>query len=127
MRLIERPGFSLFVVERQRRDEERRRQVNERRLQHEETRKKWESGNPGKTWALTPFSLSGALAMAAPAPAAGAAESITNNQSAGVDEGGFSRWTWIAINSSQWRPYRAASGMVALPVRGAGQRGYAQL
>ena len=27
--------------------------------------------------------------MAAPAPAAGAAESITNNQSAGVDEGGI--------------------------------------
>ena len=41
--------------------------------------------------------------------------------------GGFSRSTWIAISSSQWRPYGAASGVVGLPVRGAGQGAYRQL
>jgi hypothetical protein len=80
-----------FAVERKRREEERRKQEEERRLRQEEVRKKWEAENPGKTWAPAP-SYPVPVAMAAPAPAsaaAGATESITNNQTAGVDEGGI--------------------------------------
>lgn len=92
-----------LVVERKRREEERRRQEEERRRQEEErrrreeeARKKWEADNPGKTPlpAAAPR-YPAPVAMAAPAPAAaapaaaGAAESITNNQTAGVDEGGI--------------------------------------
>ncbi|MDO9115055.1 MAG: beta-propeller domain-containing protein [Polaromonas sp.] len=83
--------FEPFVVERRRREEERRRQEEERRLRQEEVRKKWEAENPGKTWASRP-NPPAPTAMAAPAPApaaAGASESITNNQTAGVDEGGI--------------------------------------
>lgn len=83
--------FEPFVLERQRREEERRRQEEERRQRQEEVRKKWEAENPGKTWASRPNPPAPtAMAMAAPAPAAaGASESITNNQTAGVDEGGI--------------------------------------
>ena len=81
-----------FVVERKRQEEERRKQVEEQRLREEAVRKKWEAENPGKTWVPAP-SYPHPVAMAAPAaPAAayaGAAESITNNQTAGVDEGGI--------------------------------------
>lgn len=92
-----------LVVERKRREEERRKQEEERRRQdeerrrrEEEARKKWEADNPGKTPVPAPAPPYPApVAMAAPAPAAaapaaaGAAESITNNQTAGVDEGGI--------------------------------------
>ncbi|MGQ2979630.1 MAG: beta-propeller domain-containing protein [Polaromonas sp.] len=80
--------------ERRKQEEERRRQEEERRLRQEEARKKWEADNPGKAQAPAPVPPYPApVAMAAPAPAAasatGAAESITNNQTAGVDEGGI--------------------------------------
>lgn len=82
--------FEPFVVERRRREEERRRQEEERRQRQEEVRKKWEAENPGQTWASRPMPPAPvAMAMAAPAPAPAAAESITNNQTAGVDEGGI--------------------------------------
>lgn len=82
--------FQPFVLERQRREEERRAREEQQRLRQQEMQKKWEAENPGKTWSMPP-SVSAPVTMSAPAPApaAAAAESITNNQTAGVDEGGI--------------------------------------
>lgn len=87
--------FAPFAAERARREAEARRQAEERRLREEEVKKKWEAENPGKTWSPPrPVAAPTMAAPPAPAPAAAAkagaaAESITNNQVAGVDEGGI--------------------------------------
>lgn len=83
-----------FVVERKRQEEQRRKEQEEWRLRQDEARKKWEAANPGKTW-VPALSVPQPVAMPAPAAAPasasliGGAESITNNQTAGVDEGGI--------------------------------------
>jgi len=87
-----------FVVERKRQEEEYRKQAQAQRLREEEARKKWEAENPGKTWVPAPsyphpvpMAASAVAAVAAPEAliAGGVAESITNNQTTGVDEGGI--------------------------------------
>lgn len=84
--------FEPFAAERRRQEEARRQREEEARKRQEEARRKWEADNPGKTW-MPPPPAPTAMYAPAPAPAAAvaskAAESITNNQSAGVDEGGI--------------------------------------
>lgn len=76
--------FEPFAVERRRLEEIRKREEAEERRRLAEERRQWEAENPGKEWE-PPARLRGAApAAAAPAPA-----SITNNQVAGVDEGGI--------------------------------------
>jgi hypothetical protein len=89
--------FEPFAAERRRLEEARQQREEEQRRRHEEARRKWEAENPGKAY-VAPRAAGAdlALSMAAPsAPAAaaakaeGAAESITNTQTAGIDEGGI--------------------------------------
>lgn len=86
--------FEPFAAERRRLEELRRKQEEEQRKRQEEARRKWESENPGKTWAVPRHSPPAPTAAPAPAGPAAlsqslAAESITNTQTAGVDEGGI--------------------------------------
>lgn len=83
--------FEPFAAERRRQEEARRQREEEARKRQEEARRKWEAENPGKTWMPAPPAPTASYAPApAPAPAAAkAAESITNTQTAGVDEGGI--------------------------------------
>ena len=84
-----RAYFEPFAAERQRLEEARRRQEEEERRRRDEARRQWEARNPGQAYAppLQPPPL--ALPAAPAAAAAPAGESITNTQTAGVDEGGI--------------------------------------
>lgn len=71
--------------------EQQRREEEARRL-HEEARRQWEAANPGKTYAPPPVPQPTAVAspMLESVQVTGSkAGAITNNQSAGVDEGGI--------------------------------------
>lgn len=81
--------FEPFVVERVRLEEEQRRWMEVRRAQEEEARKKWMAENPGKVWVQPPPPPVVSAPAPAAAPPSAAAESITNTQTAGVDEGGI--------------------------------------
>ena len=87
--------FEPFAAERRRQEEARRQREEEQRRRQAEARRKWEAENPGKDYVpQRAASADGVMALAAPAaPAAakaeGAAESITNTQTAGIDEGGI--------------------------------------
>lgn len=78
--------FEPFAAERQRLQELQRQRQEEARQRQEAARLKWEAENPGKTFrpALAP-----PPAHAPAAAPAAASESITNSQTAGVDEGGI--------------------------------------
>ena len=82
-----RAYFEPFAAERRRLEELRRKEDEARRLRDQEMRRRWEADNPGKTWS-PPVAQAPHPAPAA-APVAQAAESITNTQTAGVDEGGI--------------------------------------
>lgn len=87
-----RAYFEPFAAERRRQEEVRRQADEERRQRQEEARRKWEAENPGKTWMPPPPMPSSVHPAPAPAAAAAqspAADAITNNQVAGVDEGGI--------------------------------------
>jgi hypothetical protein len=81
--------FEPFAAERQRQQEVQRQRQEEARLRQEAARRKWEAENPGKIFRPAPTPPP-APAVAAPAAApAASSESITNSQTAGVDEGGI--------------------------------------
>lgn len=86
--------FEPFAAERRRRDETRRQAAHEAFRRQEAAQLAWEAANPGKTWKPQVLMAQAVMARAALPPAAAmstssAEEAITNNQVAGVDEGGI--------------------------------------